>query len=370
MTAPESAVSRAFLLAPGEGRTPAPLNIVGESTMVKVSACDTAGALALFHLTAPRFTGPPLHVHTREDELFYVLDGTLVFEIGGVRFDGTRRWCGVPAARRPSSLPELRATRRHAADRRDARRELRGVLHGARGRDATDGRCAPARRPARDSTRDTGSKRSVRRCSSSHEQRSRGPTGGLVGSRPIGAFYRGARLPGDVRATRLPYGIYDLRRNTGFVNVGADHDTGAFAVTSIRGRCRAEGRPYPRATRVLITADGRPREIQRVARRHQQVRVERQRDFRVTRSRLTPARNSAGRPAAPATVTRDAVACSPAALVSRGPTTGLDLQSSTRSRGRRGAPLAGAPDDLHQFEAQQRDGAQGEEHQAVGQRQR
>ena len=32
-----------------------------------------------------------------------------------------------------------------------------------------------------------------------------------------------------------PYGIYDLARNTGFVNVGTDHDTGAFAVASIRG---------------------------------------------------------------------------------------------------------------------------------------
>lgn len=85
MTAPESATPRTLVLASGEGRTPAPLNIVGESTVVKVSASDTAGALALFHLTAPRLTGPPLHVHTREDELFYVLEGTLVFEIGGVR---------------------------------------------------------------------------------------------------------------------------------------------------------------------------------------------------------------------------------------------------------------------------------------------
>ena len=32
-----------------------------------------------------------------------------------------------------------------------------------------------------------------------------------------------------------PYGIYDLARNTGFVNVGMDHDTGVFAVASIRG---------------------------------------------------------------------------------------------------------------------------------------
>lgn len=54
-----------------------------------------------------------------------------------------------------------------------------------------------------------------------------------------------------------PYGIYDLGRNTGFVNVGTDHDTGAFAVASIRGWWRAEGRRlYPQAKRLLITADG------------------------------------------------------------------------------------------------------------------
>jgi len=54
-----------------------------------------------------------------------------------------------------------------------------------------------------------------------------------------------------------PYGIYDLARNTGFVNVGTDHDTGAFAVASIRGWWRAEGqRLYPTARRLLITADG------------------------------------------------------------------------------------------------------------------
>jgi len=54
-----------------------------------------------------------------------------------------------------------------------------------------------------------------------------------------------------------PYGIYDLGRNTGFVNVGTDHDTGAFAVASIRGWWRAEGRRlYPTAKTLLITADG------------------------------------------------------------------------------------------------------------------
>ncbi len=54
-----------------------------------------------------------------------------------------------------------------------------------------------------------------------------------------------------------PYGIYDIGRNTGFVNVGTDHDTGAFAVASIRGWWRAEGRRlYPQTARILITADG------------------------------------------------------------------------------------------------------------------
>jgi hypothetical protein len=54
-----------------------------------------------------------------------------------------------------------------------------------------------------------------------------------------------------------PYGIYDMKRNTGFVNVGTDHDTGALAVASIRGWWRNEGRSlYKQARSLLITADG------------------------------------------------------------------------------------------------------------------
>jgi hypothetical protein len=54
-----------------------------------------------------------------------------------------------------------------------------------------------------------------------------------------------------------PYGIYDLAHNLGHVVIGTDHDTGQFAVASIRGWWRAEGRGlYPKAKRLLITADG------------------------------------------------------------------------------------------------------------------
>jgi mannose-6-phosphate isomerase-like protein (cupin superfamily) len=52
---------------------------------MKVSAADSEGTLSFFHLVAPPMSGPPRHVHTREDELFYVLEGELVFELDGER---------------------------------------------------------------------------------------------------------------------------------------------------------------------------------------------------------------------------------------------------------------------------------------------
>ena len=53
-----------------------------------------------------------------------------------------------------------------------------------------------------------------------------------------------------------PYGVYDIGANIGWVNVGIDHDTAAFAVESIRRWWLALGRErYPAATRLLITAD-------------------------------------------------------------------------------------------------------------------
>jgi hypothetical protein len=67
----------------------------------------------------------------------------------------------------------------------------------------------------------------------------------------------GHDLPSPYVPRAYPYGIYDLKRNKGFVNVGTDLDTGAFAVASIRGWWRSEGRSlYARARGLLITADG------------------------------------------------------------------------------------------------------------------
>ncbi len=54
-----------------------------------------------------------------------------------------------------------------------------------------------------------------------------------------------------------PYGVYDLAADTGWVSVGTDHDTAAFAVETIRRWWNTIGiNAYPHATRLLITADG------------------------------------------------------------------------------------------------------------------
>ena len=63
-------------------------------------------------------------------------------------------------------------------------------------------------------------------------------------------------FPGPDVPRAHPYGIYELQRNKGFVNVGTDHDTATFAVASIRAWWESQGRQaYPKAKRLMITAD-------------------------------------------------------------------------------------------------------------------
>jgi len=55
----------------------------------------------------------------------------------------------------------------------------------------------------------------------------------------------------------IPYGVYDITHNLGWVSVGIDHDTAEFAVETIRRWWRSMGQmSYPKAHRLLITADG------------------------------------------------------------------------------------------------------------------
>jgi transposase len=81
-----------------------------------------------------------------------------------------------------------------------------------------------------------------------------------------GKEYRPKGRPEEVRVhdflikelgRAIPYGVYDLAANAGWVSVGIDHDTAAFAVNSIRSWWHKMGQArYPRASRLVITADG------------------------------------------------------------------------------------------------------------------
>lgn len=88
----------------------------------------------------------------------------------------------------------------------------------------------------------------------------------LVGEfRNVGREWRPRGRPEEVRVhdfpdpkvkKAIPYGVYDLTRNEGWVNVGLDHDTARFATASIRRWWRKMGRKrYPKAKELLITAD-------------------------------------------------------------------------------------------------------------------
>ena len=55
----------------------------------------------------------------------------------------------------------------------------------------------------------------------------------------------------------VPYGVYDITNNLGWVSVGTDHDTASFAVHAIRRWWRTMGRKrHPDATKLMISADG------------------------------------------------------------------------------------------------------------------
>jgi hypothetical protein len=63
-------------------------------------------------------------------------------------------------------------------------------------------------------------------------------------------------FPDPEQGKVIPYGVYDLTNNTGWVNVGISHDTAEFAVASIRQWWKTMGKElYPEAEEILITAD-------------------------------------------------------------------------------------------------------------------
>src|SRR5262245_23128926 len=67
-------------LAADEGEA---LWFIGSLTTIKASSQSTAGRVAVIEHVSPRGSGSPLHVHRREDEWFYVMEGELTLWVGG-----------------------------------------------------------------------------------------------------------------------------------------------------------------------------------------------------------------------------------------------------------------------------------------------
>jgi len=65
-------------ISPGEGES---LWVVGELLTLKVVGTDASGAFAVLEEITPPQGGPPPHMHSREDETFYVLEGELEFRV-------------------------------------------------------------------------------------------------------------------------------------------------------------------------------------------------------------------------------------------------------------------------------------------------
>jgi quercetin dioxygenase-like cupin family protein len=70
-------------LQPGSGHT---IGVVGDVYRILATGDDTNGKYAMIDAIVPPGGGPPPHVHSREEEAFYVLEGELTFYIGNKRF--------------------------------------------------------------------------------------------------------------------------------------------------------------------------------------------------------------------------------------------------------------------------------------------
>ena len=71
---------------PGEGRT---IAVVGDVYRFLATGDDTNGKYALWEAIVPSGGGPPPHVHSREEEGFYILEGEITFQIGEERVVAT-----------------------------------------------------------------------------------------------------------------------------------------------------------------------------------------------------------------------------------------------------------------------------------------
>jgi len=85
---------KGFKISAGEGRIHGHIKLKGVNSNildVKISGSDTDGDLAIFEQTSlSQGRGTPLHIHHSQDEVFYILEGSYKFQVGGDKYDLTK----------------------------------------------------------------------------------------------------------------------------------------------------------------------------------------------------------------------------------------------------------------------------------------
>lgn len=77
----------AVIRGPGEGKR---INVLGDQQTIKLSGQETGGLFAMMEQSNAPGVEVPLHVHTKEDELFYVCEGEVLYQVGDVEIVATQ----------------------------------------------------------------------------------------------------------------------------------------------------------------------------------------------------------------------------------------------------------------------------------------
>lgn len=86
LQAQEQGPRKVVFTNPGENRFAYTVPAMKAGAACKPTSNDSGGACSIFELVSPPRSGPPRHIHHREDEWYYLLTGALLFEVGDVKY--------------------------------------------------------------------------------------------------------------------------------------------------------------------------------------------------------------------------------------------------------------------------------------------
>lgn len=96
------------VMGPGEDRDGHPHTLGFSSIAFKVTTCETGGGLFVIEHTHLGPGGPPLHLHWNQEEFFYVMEGTVAFQVGDKRLELNAGECVLAPRRVPHTFSSVK----------------------------------------------------------------------------------------------------------------------------------------------------------------------------------------------------------------------------------------------------------------------